>query len=171
MESDRWAKIAEIYQAAPDRSADERAAFLADACGEHGELRREVESLLAQDVSRDGPIERVVADAASLRPLPEMIGRYRIVRLIGEGGIDVPPCIRSADSRGPRVSVSSKASPRQPESSAGFLTPSSNSFVDVENSAEPGAPTQASRWPNPKIRCGNGVRPSAVLAFICAVDM
>ncbi len=68
MKSDRWAKVAEIYEAASECAADERGAFLVDACGGDDELRREVESLLAQDVSRDGPIERAAADAASLRP-------------------------------------------------------------------------------------------------------
>ena len=87
MDSDRWGRVAHIYEAAAERPPAERDRLLAELCGGDEELRRDVESLLAQDVSRDGVIERVAADAASVRPLPTTIGRYRILRLIGEGGM------------------------------------------------------------------------------------
>lgn len=87
MTSERWARIAAVYESAVERPSDDRRRFLIEACGGDEDLHREVESLLAQQVSRDGPIERVAADAASVRPLPATIGRYRILRLIGEGGM------------------------------------------------------------------------------------
>lgn len=105
MNSERWARIADIYEAAAERPAGERAVFLSHACAEDDELRREVESLLAQDVSRDGPMERVAADAASLRPLPAAIGRYRVVRLIGEGGMGA---VYEAEQDNPRRTVALK---------------------------------------------------------------
>ena len=46
MTPDRWREIERVYLAALERGADERAAFLAEACGNDGGLRREVESLL-----------------------------------------------------------------------------------------------------------------------------
>jgi len=70
MKTDRWAQIAAIYESAIERQPDDRGHFLLEACAGDEDLRREVESLLAQDVSRDGLIERVAADAASMRPLP-----------------------------------------------------------------------------------------------------
>jgi len=87
MTSDRWSRIAAIYESAIERPADDRRRFLLDACAGDDDLRCEVESLLAQEVSRDGPIERVAADAAAVTPLPATIGGYRVLRLIGEGGM------------------------------------------------------------------------------------
>jgi serine/threonine protein kinase len=87
MTSDRWARIAAIYESVIERPSDDCRRFLLDACAGDDELRREVESLLAQDVSRDGPIERVAVDAASASVLPATIGGYRVLRLIGEGGM------------------------------------------------------------------------------------
>jgi len=43
---ERWATVERLYHAALARAADERPAYLADACAGDDELRREVESLL-----------------------------------------------------------------------------------------------------------------------------
>ena len=72
-------------------------AFLDEACAGDDELRREVESLLAVHhdqaslLDPDGVRQRLGAVAADVidRELPERIGPYRIVRLIGEGGMGV----------------------------------------------------------------------------------
>ena len=45
---DRWSHVEALYHAARERDAGERAAFLDAACGGDADLRREVESLLAQ---------------------------------------------------------------------------------------------------------------------------
>src|SRR6476620_10304749 len=45
---DRWSRVEALYHAARERDAGERAAFLDAACLGDAELRREVESLLAQ---------------------------------------------------------------------------------------------------------------------------
>jgi hypothetical protein len=45
-EVERWQRIKDVFQAALERPAAERAAFLGKACGDDSELRREVESLL-----------------------------------------------------------------------------------------------------------------------------
>ena len=56
-------------------------------------MRREVESLLRQDASIDGPLERVARESTSWDAppgkcsLPSTIGHYRIRALIGEGGM------------------------------------------------------------------------------------
>jgi outer membrane protein OmpA-like peptidoglycan-associated protein len=67
MKPDRWPVIAEIYEAAAELPDPERQAFLAASCGGDEDLRREFESLLAQNVSRDGVLERVAARAAAAR--------------------------------------------------------------------------------------------------------
>jgi eukaryotic-like serine/threonine-protein kinase len=47
MNSKWWKKIKEIYDRALDLSREERDGFLAEACVDDDDLRREVESLLA----------------------------------------------------------------------------------------------------------------------------
>ena len=49
--AERHARLKELFFAAKETPAEERAAFLAAACGGDGELEREVESLLAHDRS------------------------------------------------------------------------------------------------------------------------
>jgi hypothetical protein len=51
---DRWSCIEALYHAARGRSAGDRTAFLDVECGSDADLRREVESLLAQPISKDG---------------------------------------------------------------------------------------------------------------------
>jgi len=47
MDANRWKKIKEVYDRALDLSGDAREGFLAEACGDDEDMRREVESLLA----------------------------------------------------------------------------------------------------------------------------
>src|SRR5437879_5400883 len=104
MRPEQWRRIAELYDLACARESQDRSAFLRDACGEDEEVRREIESLLQQDASCDGILERVAESArfpesaaamargpavtlSPTRALPAAIGRYRILGLIGEGGM------------------------------------------------------------------------------------
>ena len=48
---ERWQQVAQLYEAAQARPANERAAFLAEACGSDSTLCREVQSLLDQPTS------------------------------------------------------------------------------------------------------------------------
>ena len=94
MDRGRWDEIARLYEQALEHDATKRAAFVAGACGDDDELRREVESLLNQDISSDGLLESVARDAASIITpgapnTPEAIGRYRILGRIGEGGMGI----------------------------------------------------------------------------------
>ena len=57
MISDRAHDVERICQAALELRPAERSAFVADACGADEDLRREVESLLAQDAAADRFIE------------------------------------------------------------------------------------------------------------------
>lgn len=59
MEAERWEKVSELFYMACERPVEGQTVFLAEACAGDAELRREVESLLRQHVSRDGPLERV----------------------------------------------------------------------------------------------------------------
>jgi hypothetical protein len=56
MPPSRWRQIEAIYNAAVERVPGERAAYIARACAGDAELRREVESLLAQESSTIGTL-------------------------------------------------------------------------------------------------------------------
>ena len=67
MTPDRWAMVERLYHAASARPAGERSAYLAEACAEDPGLQQEVESLLAQGTSGNGPLEAgALAVAAQL---------------------------------------------------------------------------------------------------------
>src|SRR3954453_19714311 len=57
--TNRWQQVARIFESVVSRPAADRAALLDDACGDDSGLRREVESLLAEEhapVLLDAPI-------------------------------------------------------------------------------------------------------------------
>jgi eukaryotic-like serine/threonine-protein kinase len=94
---ERWQKIEDLYHSALKQERDRRAAYLAEACAGDASLELEVASLLAESDSGDGFLKEPALDvaatelakssapAASARP--SAIGRYRILRLLGEGGM------------------------------------------------------------------------------------
>ena len=78
-------RLESLYHAARLRPAEQRRAFLAEACGGDQELRREIESLLAQHAATAGflaDVPRAPAVAAGTR-----IGVYRITTQLGAGGM------------------------------------------------------------------------------------
>jgi eukaryotic-like serine/threonine-protein kinase len=97
VEAERWRQIEQLYHSALEREESRRAAFLEQACGGDESLRREVESLLAQVDDTESFLETPALDlaardlATSPKPgtfsHPEAIGRYHIVRVLGEGGM------------------------------------------------------------------------------------
>lgn len=84
----QWGKVKELFDAALDRPAEERADFLAGACGGDDALRDEVASLLSAYARSDGLSQPAIAESASpAAQLPESIGPYHLMRKIGEGGM------------------------------------------------------------------------------------
>jgi eukaryotic-like serine/threonine-protein kinase len=102
MTPERWKQIEDLYHAALEQEPAARGAFLAGACDSDSELRREVESLLAQ-ASGDSPLNRpaweggLASDAAPMTPDGQSgpfkaggaIAHYQIVSKLGEGGMGV----------------------------------------------------------------------------------
>ncbi len=94
MTPQRWREIEALYHSALDRGPAARAALLE---GTDPELRREVESLLAQDSSKtsaldrpawDGAADLTAADATAAIVTPgTQLGPYKIEGLIGKGGM------------------------------------------------------------------------------------
>ena len=76
-----------FLQAAEIAAEADRAAYLDLACGNDRELRAMVEALLVAHHSRQPLLDMTVADSPS--PLGTQIGPYKLLQVIGEGGMGV----------------------------------------------------------------------------------
>ncbi len=93
MEGRRWAVVDSILGAALERAPHEREAFVHQTCADDEELRRDVESLLAQ--VRDAgdflePPARQLLDVAAASgrdSVPGSFGPYRMLEPLGSGGM------------------------------------------------------------------------------------
>lgn len=101
--SGRWQRLEEVVQAALERPTDERAAFLAEACGADDDLRREAASLVEREARADGflatPLGELAANAMTYSPsgtlqadesrivIGSRIGAYEICARLGVGGM------------------------------------------------------------------------------------
>jgi eukaryotic-like serine/threonine-protein kinase len=89
---DRWARVRELFDAVLELPSARRAAFLADRSDGDPALRAEVESLLAA-LERSADHFETPAAATYLEAEDEAfpgdgtLGRYRLVRKIGQGGM------------------------------------------------------------------------------------
>lgn len=81
MTPERWQLIKQIYDATLERKPGQRAAFLQEACGGDDELRREVESLLAEDETGQGFLESPALEIAA-----KVFARNWFSRNVGEFG-------------------------------------------------------------------------------------
>jgi serine/threonine protein kinase/Tol biopolymer transport system component len=95
MDPARWRRVEEIYHAAAERKPEERAAFLAVACAGDEDLRREVESLLAQP-TEEGMLDRPawepeagggLSPEAARLTAGQQVSHYQIQEKLGEGGM------------------------------------------------------------------------------------
>jgi serine/threonine-protein kinase len=98
MPSDRWQRLEQLYHSARERAPAERTAFLADACGGDTTLRRDLESMLAQEGGSFLETPALKA-AAHLMSAPETaaftgrtLGVYQIQSCIGAGGMGEVYC-------------------------------------------------------------------------------
>lgn len=96
MQPERAERIADLVEQAFELEGAERMAFLGQACGDDVELRAEVEALLREE----GHVANLMSSSAAelgaellrdeavgeLSP-NEMLGEYRIISLLGEGGM------------------------------------------------------------------------------------
>ena len=92
---ERWRKVEEIYHAAAQFPPAERAGFLRQSCADDGELRQEVESLLAFEGRADPFLDtpalqaaaQILATEQTRHFSGEMLGAYRLLSQIGAGGM------------------------------------------------------------------------------------
>ena len=122
-DSIRHQRVMDLFDAVCDVPVSDRAAFLARECAGDAALQAEVESLLAHDSQTYGPVENMedgkaaawladdlerdatVNNAATGTALPERIGRYRVIRMIGRGGMGV---VYEAEQENPKRRVALK---------------------------------------------------------------
>jgi len=95
MSPERWQQIERLYNAARGRSEEEQAKFLAEECAADGELRREVEWMLAHQKDTESFIRQPVGAIAAEMFGPDaarsldgsVLGPYQELKLIGKGGM------------------------------------------------------------------------------------
>ena len=112
MAPERWRKVDQLYHSALEVEQSRRAAFIEHACNGDESLKQEVESLLAQAETGDTFLEAAAVEVAAKAlatagPTPAIstIGRYRVIRLLGEGGMGA---VYEAEQDQPRRTVALK---------------------------------------------------------------
>jgi hypothetical protein len=87
--------LRELFERATDLGPQERTLFLQQACGQDAALLAEVQSLLAADGDAAGETfwqhsalrNEVIAEGGAQSEIGHVIGNYRLVELIGKGGM------------------------------------------------------------------------------------
>jgi eukaryotic-like serine/threonine-protein kinase len=95
MTPERYQHVGQIYLAALELESDQRAAYLAEACVGDEALRQEIESLLEYQARSGGLIDQPIlenaaqalADATTTKVIGQNFGHYRILSLLGKGGM------------------------------------------------------------------------------------
>lgn len=90
--SNHWQRIEELFNAALEHAPADRDAFLDQACGDDLVLRQEVQSLLDASDKTLSFLQKPVQEAArNLNQQENIVGRYigsyRLLRVLGEGGM------------------------------------------------------------------------------------
>ena len=102
MTPERYKEVGQLYRAALEVEPERRAAFLAEACNDDEALRQEVESLLDYATRSGGLMDQPALEVAAKAlaedqpwsPVGQSLGHYRILSLLGKGGMGEVYCAR-----------------------------------------------------------------------------
>lgn len=117
MTPEQWTLAERLYHEAASIAVADRDSWLARACAGDEIVRREVESLLAQDVSRTGALDGhaldlVTSEKAGESLVGRQLGGYEFCSLIDEGGMG--QVYRARDLTLPRDVAIKVVSPSSP---------------------------------------------------------
>jgi eukaryotic-like serine/threonine-protein kinase len=93
MDGARWSRIQKLFASAVDLPSSEQQIFLEKECGSDPALMAEVLSMIDEDLRSDSLLDRGVSQVANQflgeTSTFKQAGPYRIVRMLGEGGMGV----------------------------------------------------------------------------------
>jgi serine/threonine protein kinase/Tfp pilus assembly protein PilF len=120
---DRYRLISTVFQEAQEKPLQDRDAFIRTRCSGDTELESQVRSLLLHDDSiadafSEDHLGAAMEDFAAVdasNQMPEQIGSYRVIRLIGQGGMGQ---VYEAEQENPRRKVAIKVIRPELESSS-----------------------------------------------------
>ncbi len=111
MDTARWEKIQAIFHEAANLPDAARQAYLQEACGDDTAIKAEVLAMLAADSGNGSILDRGLPEVAfkmlvePMEPVsPQEFGPYRLIRILGEGGMGVVWLAERADA-GNRVAI------------------------------------------------------------------
>jgi serine/threonine protein kinase len=95
MTPELWQRLKPLFHAALEKDTQNRAAFVDGACGKDFELKMRLEELLEAEQQDTGSLDAPLADLngflndnkARFQPGELVLGRFRIIRPIGKGGM------------------------------------------------------------------------------------
>lgn len=92
----RWQQIQSIFEELADVDEPVRATRLAQRCGNDTDLKESLETLFARDAGREDPLFNAIGAAAEAlledhrdRLIGTRVGPYRIVSILGHGGMSI----------------------------------------------------------------------------------
>lgn len=94
MDRARWRRIQAVFHDAAEHPASERDGFVRTSCGNDEELAAEILGMLREDSNSNGLLDQDFASAmqktlSAINLVAKQFGPYKIVRVLGEGGMGV----------------------------------------------------------------------------------